>query len=364
MNDFDKKWIRWVSGSLGIVVTLLVIIAIALPRLVQWPGVHEKIESYLAQQCQGHLTYENMALTYFPRPQFQIQGISLAIPDQLTGTIGTAHVTPSLLSLMMGKIKIVRIALVKPDWRINYTQDKKGPPIRFEDVSAYFAGKKILPIPIKKIAFQKARLIMEQNGRCVFSFENMNGTYQQTPLSARFKGAAKSNLWEKADMDIQADFSQQNANATFHLKGFRPHLLTTHFWPHASFQALDTKTDATGHITVDDTGNLELSLKTNSPRVTLQRGDETLLLKGKTVSTSVLVSKNKTRISITDAKLTSPSLSLTAHFFHDKKRSHLEWAVDAKKIDIPLIAPSIKFYRRQLSDSASACRCDSGGICF
>lgn len=346
MNIFNKKWIRWVFGMLCIGCILLAIVAISLPNLVGLSSVHQKIESYLAHQVQGQLTYENMVLAYLPRPCFKIQNIRISIPKKITGTISQLRVTPSLLSLLTGKIRIADIEAVNPDCKIEMPSYNETQVFQFEDLHEKLFNKDTGGIPLKSlrsVTFRDGRISVVHSPTLDYTFKALNGTYRQSPLSTRLKLSCTSDFWDQADIEVNFNVAKQFGEGSIALNSFTPQDLTTRLWPDAALRVIDAQARVNCDFTFDTTGHLNLTLKADQPTVTLQKGEKVLQLTGNTISASILRSADQMKIAVTHADWMYPELKFSGHFLMDKKRPLTEWSIEAKDIDIPTLRRTSDF---------------------
>src|SRR3990172_4193084 len=120
-----KKVLIWVIGGLVILLLLAGGFVLLLPRLIELEPVRDRILLKLSQELRGQVKYESVDLSYFPRPRVMIHRVALSVPGPVTGKLKSVEISPALLALLRGKLRISRILVVSPDFSINIPEATK-----------------------------------------------------------------------------------------------------------------------------------------------------------------------------------------------------------------------------------------------
>jgi hypothetical protein len=113
-----KRALKWLVGIGAIVVLLLVVAAIALPRLVDTPRVQAMIASSAAQAIGRPVKFESLSVGLFPLPSIELHKLEVAEDPQF-GTapflaLETGRIYLKLRPLLSGRVEFGDITLERP----------------------------------------------------------------------------------------------------------------------------------------------------------------------------------------------------------------------------------------------------------
>jgi uncharacterized protein involved in outer membrane biogenesis len=80
-----------------------------LPYLINLEPIKEKILADLLQQVGGRVEYQKLDLSYFPQPMVKIYQVRVSIPEKAEGTLKSVQISPELLAILRGKLRIKKI---------------------------------------------------------------------------------------------------------------------------------------------------------------------------------------------------------------------------------------------------------------
>ncbi len=113
-----KRALKWLVGIGAVVVLLLVVAAIALPRLVDTPRVQAMIASSAAQAIGRPVKFESLSVGLFPLPSIELHKLEVAEDPQF-GTapflvLETGRIYLKLRPLLSGRVEFGDITLERP----------------------------------------------------------------------------------------------------------------------------------------------------------------------------------------------------------------------------------------------------------
>jgi len=113
-----KRALKWLVGIGAVVVLLLVVAAIALPRLVDTPRVQAMIASSAAQAIGRPVKFESLSVGLFPLPSIELHKLEVAEDPQF-GTapflaLETGRIYLKLRPLLSGRVEFGDITLEGP----------------------------------------------------------------------------------------------------------------------------------------------------------------------------------------------------------------------------------------------------------
>jgi uncharacterized protein involved in outer membrane biogenesis len=176
-----KKILIWVIGSLVTLFLLAGGFVLLLPRLIDMEPVRQRILLKLSQELGGKVTYESVDLSYFPRPRVMIHQVTLSVPGTVTGKLKSVEISPALLALLRGKMRVSRILAESPDFIIALSErTKKGeetkaprPLEEIRDVLSPAFAVMTSNLPNLRVIIKNGRLtLQERTGLFFLSMES------------------------------------------------------------------------------------------------------------------------------------------------------------------------------------------------
>ncbi len=363
----NKKWIQWGFGGLCLTTLIAAIFFALLPHLLRLPTVRQNLETYFDQQLEGRITYHHLSLYYFPRPRIQLQGVSIAIPGRIRGNIARLIVTPRLLPLLQGKIKISSIEAITPNCSIQVSEPTENIKdfLSKQNIVGFFARHETVPEFLKQLStveIQSGHIGVEQKGKPAFSFHNINGIYQHILHVGRFRMSCGSNLWKKASVDLSLHYSAFKGKGTIRLYDFSPHKLTDHLWSNTSFRLTAAKTNVRCNFTIEHPDRIAVSLNTTDSTISIQKNGTEQQFKARSASGTLILSPQKTKVTVTNADLMVPKMKVNGHYQSNKDRSGIEWRIDAEDIGVPDLRKAALFLAGNFKTTQNIAKVVQGGF--
>ncbi len=113
-----KRALKWLVGIGAVVVLLLVVAAIALPRLVDTPRVQAMIAASAAQAIGRPVKFESLSVALFPLPAVELHKLEVAEDPEFGTTpfitLETGRILLKLRPLLGGRVEFGDITLERP----------------------------------------------------------------------------------------------------------------------------------------------------------------------------------------------------------------------------------------------------------
>ncbi|MGH7795186.1 MAG: AsmA-like C-terminal domain-containing protein [Candidatus Binatia bacterium] len=188
---------------LGVFVVLILVIcvgsALILPRLIDSQLVRDKISAGLAKKIAGTVTFDKIALAWFPRPSVAMENAAFSFNDGTQASIQTATIYPSILDLLTGHLVARRVLLQAVQVRIHLPEssDKRFELQELEKTirSALVRLTTELPAPRIDVADGSAEIRIGDKPPVLL--ENIAGHAVGSAADLRFEVSARSNLCER-----------------------------------------------------------------------------------------------------------------------------------------------------------------------
>jgi hypothetical protein len=118
----------WLLGGLFALLLLLLAGLLLVGQYLSSPTVINKIQQVVAEQAGIKLEFQAIDLDYFPQPAISLQQANLTIPDYGQGTVDEISLSPVILSLLVGDLRLGRLSLEKPEFSLNVPVSKSQKP--------------------------------------------------------------------------------------------------------------------------------------------------------------------------------------------------------------------------------------------
>jgi uncharacterized protein involved in outer membrane biogenesis len=173
-----KKYRRiflWAAGGLGITLLALVfILTVVAPGIIGNGSTKARIRDEFAKTAGGTLDFDRLGISLFPRPGVVVYGATLAIPKAGRGAVASVKVCPQLLPLLRGKVRIGKVRIEQPVFRIDLAElpplgnrTDSSPPPSLEKMAASLFETLAAKVPNLDLAINQGGLeLVEKGGRC------------------------------------------------------------------------------------------------------------------------------------------------------------------------------------------------------
>ena len=117
-----KKISLWITACVIFFVVLIFILILSSDKLINQKQILDKIQSNVSEAINGQITFQQINVSFFPRPQLVVQQCRFSIPETIKGTVVSLSIYPKLLPLIVGKFRNSKITLNTPDVEIYLNQ--------------------------------------------------------------------------------------------------------------------------------------------------------------------------------------------------------------------------------------------------
>ena len=96
------------------------------PWLIDSRLVKNKISSELAKRTSGSVTFDKIALLWFPRPTLVIENTEISLEGNTRASIRNVRIYPSLYHLLTGRLIVRRALMEEPRLTLRVPQQHTG----------------------------------------------------------------------------------------------------------------------------------------------------------------------------------------------------------------------------------------------
>lgn len=271
-----------------------------------------------------------------------IHQASLSVPGIVTGKLKSVEISPALLALLRGKLRISRILVVSPDFSINIPEatkktKKTTAPGPLEDtgrilseISAVIASN----LPDLTVIIKDGRLDLQRKSKPSLSFSGINGRLTGPPGNFQVDMTCGSNLWEKVSMEVEINPADLTGVGHIDLVNFRPHRLLSDLAPDPPLEITDSRMDVRIGFKVDGIDSLQAEIEGSIPSICVHEGNKNVVIKGEELKGGFQMKGHRIDISLQRLNLNYPRLELRGKFQIDEKTPSYVLEVEGTEVDV------------------------------
>lgn len=333
-----KKILLGVLGSLLCLIILVVGIMLLLPYLINLEPVKEKILTVLSQQVGGTVEYQSLEFSYFPRPRVKIHQVRISIPEKAEGTLKSIQVSPDLLAVLRGTLRMKTIRVESPDVNIWLPKDpekikKESKPTIREAIEETLDRASGI-FPNLHVILKDGRLNLFEQSKSILSFSHLDGHIVLPPGGATIDLICQSNLWEKLSLEATLDPAEGKGNGHMEVTNFYPHKLPDTLFSSFPFSIRDSRLNLKINFKTERQNVLQAEVEGSIPLISFHQGDKAGVIKAREFNGTFKIEEKRIQIVLTELKLDSPELRLSGRFEIDQKAPLFVLEVQGKEVDV------------------------------
>lgn len=337
-----KKIYFWVGGSVGALLILLLVLILLLPRLINLEPLKEKISVDISRMVGGVVEFQKIDLSFFPRPHIVIHQASLSVPGKASGTLESLVFYPKILPLLMAKLHVARLQVKAPDFRIRLPDrpEKKGKTretFSLEAVKEKVASSlavATLKAPGLVVVVVNGRLDFLRKDKSAFQFQDIRARVGLPPGKLKVNLTCKSNLWDDISLNGWVNVDDFETSGSIDLTNFRPHILSPNLLSPNGLRVGESELNLNLKFKTEGLKVLQGKVQGSIPYLTLYRGNEKLVVKGKSLKGAFDTDKEKTTVSLTELNLDYPKLSVTGRLILDQGPPRVSLELEGRELDV------------------------------
>jgi hypothetical protein len=133
MSKNKRIW-AWVAGTAGIILSLLLILILLLPFLIDQKIIRERIMAELSRRLKGQVETQRLSLSFLPHPHATMHQAEIIIPGIARIKASSITTYPSLLNLLKGRFPINTIEADVPVILLEIAKGKRLEEARTLDI--------------------------------------------------------------------------------------------------------------------------------------------------------------------------------------------------------------------------------------
>ncbi len=188
----------WLLGGIAVLLFLLVAAVLLGPRLIDAAAIKAKVQAVVSEQTGGQVDYQGIGLSFFPHLAIDLRQASLTIPDLAEGTVAALRISPELIPLLTGDLRLARLELDSPQFSLDLPGTKpKGTPDQPVTLSEIAKSLALAIAPLGpvitglELQVNNARVAIARNNHRLVEIAGLN---LQSRMSLTDPAAARASL--------------------------------------------------------------------------------------------------------------------------------------------------------------------------
>jgi hypothetical protein len=341
MTSKQKKAI-FLLVFVALLLTFLLSLNYLASTFINLDAVKSELRERFSRQAGGTIAYRSIDLSLFPLLHAVIHNADISVPGKVQATVRTLRLYPAILPLLRGKLTIRSLGMGSPEVTIMLPGPAEtgrtgdGEPLEdrirnsLTSALAAFASA----APGLEVEVRNGRVHLRQDGRDLFHLYNLRSTIQFPPGEPSLDMHFESGIGD--DISIRVRFNQKSfrGKGDITLRHFHPATVTSLFFPDAALSVGDSDVDLAVHFIFDSSGTFNADVQGRLSRLTIVRGNEKLILKGRDVKAAYRRNNETTRITVDRLKLDSPRLELNGSFFLNRIPRRIRLNIEGTDMEV------------------------------
>ncbi|MBW1818948.1 MAG: AsmA family protein, partial [Deltaproteobacteria bacterium] len=326
--------------GVGVLAALLLAFHFSLPRFINSEAMQRRIKDAVAEQTGGVLEFQQIRVSVLPLPHVGIRKVAFSIPGRLGGTIEAISAYPEWRSLLTGKIRLSRIRVKEPRFRIDLSKageagtDQEAPrPSIKERVSSL-----AVPVPpaVQGLSgkIDNGSIELTEAGKPVLSFQGIDLKLELDPAQVSFQLNAGSSLWKKMSAKGTFDPSKIKGKGHVDFVGFRPEALAGLLSPESARTLSEAEVNGRLSFEVDGPEHFMAEIVGSLPRLVLSHKGRSVNASARKLEAVFQVEKDRTTLSLTRLILDQPSADASGELRWEHAPPSVHLNLEGKNIDL------------------------------
>jgi|GEM_PF-3517324 len=209
-----KKILFWSSG---IGAAFLVVAIVVAPIYLNSTSVINRIQDAVSKKLGGKMSYERIDLKLFPRPHVEIKKLRLGYPKTFRGTLQSLSIYPQITPLLNGELRLSRIQIVEPDFRIILPATIAESTSEFPSLEETKANIRSMLAYLQTIGpglivdMNNGKFLLRRSQRDFLSLRNMTVHFNAPPGEMKVLVEASTDRWGNFSMSGIYSFSEEKS---------------------------------------------------------------------------------------------------------------------------------------------------------
>jgi hypothetical protein len=327
----------------GIFLSLLIVLVVLTPRLINLDTVKEEIKSQYAKNIGGQIEYQYLKLALFPRPHVVISDVNFTMPDNVDGTLESLDVYPKILPLFTGKLQIGMLRSRSPEINIRFPETLDDESSKSDAVSFETHGDRLVSTIRSLPEFKIGAIVLHiRNGRVhifegknrILGLQGINGNVKREANWFEFALNCQSNFWESMQIEGRYEEPGFKINSQIKLIQLRPHAVVDYFFPKSDLKMTNARANLTLDLQTDGPERLQAKIDGSIPYLYLRQGNKELKLTDASFKGGYQLNNKALTLSVSQLNLKDPRLTLSGQLIADPALPNIQLEIEGQQINV------------------------------
>jgi len=340
-----KKYKKISLSVLAIVSILYLILILGVPRILNLESIQKKILNEFSQKVGGELSFDKIGMSLFPLPNLEIQNGSFNIEDgyKYSGTFESISISPKILPLLKGKIRLHKIVFKSPDILITppikiekKPSDKQKEFFFLDNLKLHFKDLVSLASKAPELILQidKGEIHIPKEYNSIFSFSNVKANYKFESDKIKIKVECNSDFAKGISLKGALDLNTFKGTGDLKLAQLQPHVLTDYLFPNSTDYISSSLLNLSLTFITNKLTDLQAEVEGSIPNLLIHWQNEKTLIKAKKFKGSIVLDEDQMKFSLAEMNLVDPELKLNGSFWIDKISNQVFLDIEGREVDV------------------------------
>lgn len=317
-----KRILRIAAWTAGALAVIIVAGALALPALLDRPGMAAQIQAKLSSAIKGDVRWTDFDVRILPFPRGELRGLRVET-TAATLSADEVDVALRLWPLIMGRAEITSLELARPVLRLTVVPAAAVPQeARLEQPDTLKAYRETMGAivdalrefaPDTEVRVDGAEFVISVEGLPPLDFRNVMLHARTAARGVELQASAASRYWTSMKLAGEIRYDDLSSRADLRLTRVQGQAWLDWLLRSSGWRAAVPDVDLAARFSADASKALELELEGSAPTLTLSRGEQRfaaspIVLKGRVLFHATDIGVQLSRLGIGQSSLSAGSL--------------------------------------------------------
>jgi hypothetical protein len=341
-----RQIVGWLIGITGFLLVLLIISAVLAPKLIKLEIVKEYIVEQLAEEISGQIDYQQIELSWFPRPHAAVHNIIFSLSEEIDGEITALRVYPKIVPLLWGSVELAKLRIIDSEYNIRIPKSLPRDPSAQRD----FAFSMLLT-DFKNLLYEFPEFTLSglnvkiRNGavnifegnRRVFGFRDLEAVYSRKAQKTHFDLTCKSTLWNDISVNGWLDTEKFSSRGNIRFAEFRPQALSNYFFPDSVLKISEALANLVINFELKGTDWLQADLQGSVPLLRITDKNRAFEIKDILIDSSLKLTDKDATISLEKLTMLDPRIIVAGEMMYDPEQSLVSVYLEGQDFELKSI---------------------------
>jgi hypothetical protein len=330
-----KKMLYLLTGFLGFVVLLGIVLSFSLPKLINSDAVKKKVNAYFSEKTGGSLALGQTEIHVFPLPHVAFRQVSISIPDKANGFVQSLDVYPDVWSLIRGEAKFSKIRIESPDFTVALSEDEEKLSLeQIEEKIRAILRDLTSAAHDLSVTVHKGKLDLTKEGKTIFSFSMIQSKLTISGSALNISVTSASDLWDTASVKIFLQAEDLKSKGSVEITNLRPDTLLQRFVPDSAQYVGDSDANVSVKFQTQGLRQIQAEVGSSVPRLALIRGKNRVSIEDLTFKGEIGMDSKGVSVLLSELNCADPELNMSGNYALDRTSGIMQLDLEAKAVDV------------------------------